>query len=173
MARFRDLKSSFNINSLSDDECLIKFRFMRKDVVFISELIPWDKGLEEHGRLRTARRRYRIDPMEANDILLQRLSTVSRWVDLQEEFGKHSACLSEIFYHTLELFHSKLSPLVTTWPLGILQERAEYYSKAILEKRSPLDNVVGFIDGTAVEIARPGGLGQRERLRVAINAEIL
>ena len=32
MARCRVLKSSFNINSLSDEECLIKFRFMRKDV---------------------------------------------------------------------------------------------------------------------------------------------
>jgi hypothetical protein len=97
--------------------------------------------------------------METTAILLRRLSTVSRWVDLQEEFGKHSACLTEIFYHTLELFHSKFSPLVTTWHLAILQERAEYYSKVISEKISPLDNVVGFIDGTAVAIARPGGLG--------------
>jgi hypothetical protein len=161
MARCRVLTSSFNINSLSDEECLIKFRFMRKDVGFISELIPWDQCLDGYGRMRTARRRYRIDPMEATAIFLRRLSTVARWVDVQEEFGKHTACLTEIFYHTLELFHSKFSPLVTMWRLGILQERAEYYSKVISEKGSSLDNVVGFIDGTALEIARPGGLGQR------------
>ena len=161
MARCRVLKSSFNINSLSDEECLIKFRFMRKDVGLISELIPWDKCLDEQGKMRTSRRRYRIDPMEATALLLRRLSTVSRCVDLQEEFGKHSACLNETFYHTLELFHSKFSPLVTTWPHEILKDRAEYYSKVISEKGSPLDNVVGFIDGTAVEIARPSGLGQR------------
>jgi hypothetical protein len=150
MARCRVLTSSFNINSLSDEECLIKFRFMRKDVGFISELIPWDQCLDGYGRMRTARRRYRIDPMEATAIFLRRLSTVARWVDVQEEFGKHTACLTEIFYHTLELFHSKFSPLVTMWRLGILQERAEYYSKVISEKGSSLDNVVGFIDGTAI-----------------------
>jgi hypothetical protein len=99
--------------------------------------------------------------MDATAVLLRRLSTVSHWVDLQEEFGKHSACLTEIFYHTLELVYSKFSPLMTTWPRVILQERAEYYSKVISERGSPLDNVAGFIDGTAVEIARPGGLGQR------------
>jgi hypothetical protein len=68
MARCRVLTSSFNINSLSDEECLIKFRFMRKDVGFISELIPWDQCLDEYGRMRTARRRYQIDPMEATAI---------------------------------------------------------------------------------------------------------
>ena len=78
MARCRVLKSSFNINSLSDEECLIKFRFMRKDVGLISELIPWDKCLDEQGKMRTSRRRYHIDPMEATALLLRRLSTVSR-----------------------------------------------------------------------------------------------
>jgi hypothetical protein len=126
MARLHVLQSSFNINSLSDEECLIKFRFMTKDVGFISELIPWDKCLDEHSRMRTARRRYRIDPMEATAIILRRLPTVSRWVDLQEEFGMAQCLPRGNFYHTIELFHSKLSPLVTTRPLGILQERAEY-----------------------------------------------
>jgi nuclease HARBI1 len=48
-----------------------------------------------------------------------------------------------------------------TWTREILQDRATYYYKDIPEKGSPLDNSVGFIDGTAVEIARPGGLVQR------------
>jgi hypothetical protein len=127
MALCRVLKLLFIINYLSDEECLIKFRFMRKYVGFISELIPWDKFLDERARMRTARRRYRIDPIEETALILRSLSTVSRWVDLQEEFGKYSACLNETFYHPLELFQSKFSPLVTTLPRGILQDRAEYY----------------------------------------------
>jgi hypothetical protein len=47
MALCRVLKLLFIINYLSDEECLIKFRFMRKYVGFISELIPWDKFLDE------------------------------------------------------------------------------------------------------------------------------
>jgi hypothetical protein len=46
---------------------------------------------------------------------------------------------------------------VTSWPRRILQDGAEYYSKVISEKGPSLDNVVGLFDGTAVEIARPGG----------------
>jgi hypothetical protein len=72
-----------------------------------SGLIPWENYLDYHGRMRTRRRRYRIDPVEATAIFLRRLATVSRWVDVQDEFGKHSACLTEIFYHTIELFYSK------------------------------------------------------------------
>jgi hypothetical protein len=90
---------------------------------------------------------------------LRRFSNVAPSVDVQEEFRKHNVCLTEILYHKLELFHSKFSPLVKTWRLGILQERAEYYLNAIPEKGSSLDNVFGFIDGTAIEIAIPGGLG--------------
>jgi hypothetical protein len=94
---------------------------MRKDDGFISELIPWDQCLDEYGRMRTARRRSRIDPMEATSIFLRRLSTVARWVDVQEEFGKHTACLTEIFYHTLELFSLEIQPArdsVASWNLA-------------------------------------------------------
>jgi hypothetical protein len=39
-ARCRIWKSFFNINSLSDHECLVRYRFRRKDLGFISETIP-------------------------------------------------------------------------------------------------------------------------------------
>jgi DDE superfamily endonuclease len=81
-------------------------------------------------------------------------------VDVQFEFGKHSACITEIFYHTLELFHSKFGERILTWPHTIIEKRASYYSKCVYKKGSALPNVVDFIDGTAIEIARPGGLRQ-------------
>jgi hypothetical protein len=159
--RCRIAMSSFNINVLSDEECLVKYRFTRNDIGFISKLIPWDSCLDHRGRMRTTRRRYRIDTVEATAILLRRLSTVSRWVDVEGEFGKHSACLAEIFYHTLELFHSKFGTLIRTWPVELLQARATEYAKCVSEKGSPLSGVIGFIDGTALEIARPSGSRQR------------
>jgi hypothetical protein len=93
-------------------------------------------------------------------ILLRRLSSPSRWVDLQTEFGKRSACLTEIFYHTLELFYSKFGPVIQTWPERLFQRRAAHYASCVLKKGSLLPNVVGFIDGIAIEIARPRGYGQ-------------
>jgi DDE superfamily endonuclease len=48
-----------------------------------------------------------------------------------------------------------------TWPHTIIEKRASYYSKCVYKNGSSLLDVVDFIDGTAIEIARPGGLRQR------------
>jgi DDE superfamily endonuclease len=50
---------------------------------------------------------------------------------------------------------------LTNWLHGLVESRARDYAKAVFDKGSPLDSVVGFIDGTAIEIARPGGARQR------------
>jgi hypothetical protein len=116
LPRCRILMHSFNINALSNQECLVRYLFTREDVGFISRLIPWELSLYEFGRMRTGRRHYCIYPVEATAIMPRRMATASRWVDVQFEFVKHSACLTEIFYHTLELFHSKFGEGIMTWP---------------------------------------------------------
>jgi hypothetical protein len=100
--------------------------------------------------MRTGRRRYCIDPVEATAIMLRRMATASHCVDVQFEFGKHSACLTDIFYHTLELFHSKFGERIMTWRHNRIEKRASYYAKCVYKKGSALPNVVGFIDGTAI-----------------------
>jgi hypothetical protein len=105
------------------------------------------------------RRRYHIDPVEATAIFLRRLATPSRWVDLQPEFGKHTAALSELFCHAIELFYTKST--LRNWPDSLMSLRAEYYARCFFEKGSPLPNVVCSIDGTAIEVARPKGCSQR------------
>jgi hypothetical protein len=104
--------------------------------------------------MRTSRRQYYIDPLEATSILMRRLETPCCWVDIYEEFGKHSSALAEIFCHALKLFYSKLLSSVHVWPKTIVRERAAYYAKCITEKGAVLPHVVGFIDGTSLEIAR-------------------
>jgi hypothetical protein len=52
--------------------------------------------------MRTSQKRYLVDPVEATAIMLRRLATASRCVDVEPEFGKHRSALSEIFYHALE-----------------------------------------------------------------------
>jgi hypothetical protein len=60
------------------------------------------------------------------------------------------------------MFHSKFGEGIMTWPHNIIEKRASYYSRCVYKKGSALPNIVGFIDGTAIEIARPGGLRHRE-----------
>jgi hypothetical protein len=83
VARKRIWASSFNLNTLSDLECLQRYRFKRKDVGFLATLIDWKKGIDSDGKMRTLRKRYLIDPVEATAIMLRRLSTANRLIDLQ------------------------------------------------------------------------------------------
>jgi hypothetical protein len=133
-ARCRVWASAFNINALSDRECLTRYRFKRQDVGFISDLIPWETSLDPQGKMRTMRRRYRVDPVEATAIFLRRLATPSRWVDLQQEFGKHTAALSELFYHALELFYTKFGSTLRNWPENLISLRAANYVRCVFEK---------------------------------------
>jgi hypothetical protein len=119
-------------------------RFRRSDVAYIADLISWENALDDHGRMRTAHRRYRVDPIEATAILVRRLSMSSRWADVQD-FGKHSSALTEIFYHTLELFYEKFFSTIQDWPGVLIQERAQYYGNCIAMKGYPLPNVVGLL----------------------------
>jgi DDE superfamily endonuclease len=161
LARIRIWTSSFNINSLSDLQCLQRYRFRRKDVGFIAGLIPWENGLDPNGKMRTSQKRYLVDPLESTAIMLRRLATPSRWIDLQIEFGKHRSALSEVFYHAMELFYDEFGSSLEKWPQGLVESRAREYAKCLHDKGSPLDSVVGFIDGTAVAISRPSGTRQR------------
>jgi hypothetical protein len=104
--------------------------------------------------MRASRRIYYIDQLEATSIILRRLATPCRWVDLYEEFGKHSSALTEIFYHALEQFYSNFSTLLHVGPENIVRERADYYAKCVTERGAVLPHVVGFIDETSLEIAR-------------------
>jgi hypothetical protein len=49
LARIMIWTSSFNINALSDLQCLQRYRFRRNDVGFIAGLISWENGLDPEG----------------------------------------------------------------------------------------------------------------------------
>jgi hypothetical protein len=114
LARMKVLSSTFNLNSISDLLCLQRYRFTRKDVRFLADLIPWGKRLDHEGRMRTSQKRYLVDPVEATAIMLTRLATASCCLDVESEFGKHRSALSEIFYHALELFYREFGSALET-----------------------------------------------------------
>jgi DDE superfamily endonuclease len=161
LARINICTSLCNINALSDLQCLQRYRFRRNDVGFIAGLIPLENGLDSEGKMRTSQKQYLVDPMESTAIMLRRLATPSWWIDVQIEFGKHRSALSEIFHHTLELFYGEFGSYLTNWPHGLVDSRARDYAKAVFEKGSPFYSVVGFIDGTPIDIKRPSGARQR------------
>jgi hypothetical protein len=107
LARIKIWTSLLNINALSDLQCLQRYRSRRNDVGFIAGLTPLENGLDSEGKMKTSQKRYLVDPMESTAIMLRRLATPSRWIDVQIEFSKHRSALSKIFYHVLELFYGE------------------------------------------------------------------
>lgn len=147
---------SFNLNILSESECLKKFRFTRHELPTIMGIIGWSSGVTE-------RNRYTCDPMTATCILLRRLATPIRLFELEDEFGAHSSKISEIFWEVAKKFYTERKALVTTLRMDLICERAEEYAECIHRTGAPLDNCIGFIDGTKILIARPGGPNCNQR----------
>jgi nuclease HARBI1 len=157
--RSRVLSVRFDFSKLSDQQALIRFRFRKPHIEKIARLIPY--ALDMDGYLRTERRRYSATAIETTCILLRRLATPCRWVDLTTEFGRHPSNLSENFYHCLDTFYNTFRTLTEGWPDIFVRERAETYAKAISDRGAALPRTIGFIDGTTLTIARPSGMRQR------------
>ena len=157
--RLRSLHISatkFNINVYSDEQCLSHFRFRSSEIGTISNVLGWTSGL-------TARSGYRCDAITASCIVLKRLSFPTRWRDLECIFGMRSSALCEVFWEVVETFLEGRGHLIETFRSELMTERAEMYAAAIHQKGAPLDNCVGFIDCTKVQMSRPGGAGTLQR----------
>ena len=62
----------------------------------------------------------------------------------------------------MEQLYKEKSHLVEDFKAGLIIERCEEYATKVFESGAPLDSCVGFVDGTNVFIAQPGGDMQRE-----------
>ena len=144
---------SFNFNGLSDRDCLMHFLFRKEDIIRMIPVVAWPESVTH-----TARNGYGMTAILATCILLRRLATPCRWHDLELLFGKHASHLSECFWETLECFMEARGNLVQgPMSSSFISRRAAIYAEAIHNKCGVMDNCIGFIDGTVIGIARPGG----------------
>jgi len=146
----------FNLEALDDAICLKRFRFLKKDIYRIVNILSWPTSMNS-----TRRRRYRTNAVLSFCLLCRRLGTVSRWWDLEEEFGMMASELNEIFYEALEFMFKRFSKVITEYKDQFIQERAEMYAGCVKGAGAPLDSCIAFIDGTNLYIARPKGREQR------------
>lgn len=116
----------------------------------IVELCNWTTG-------RTKSSRYVVEPLTAVCVALRKLSYPTLWKGLQEMFGMRASALCKVFYEVIESLVEEHGHLLETFRLPLLAARAETYAKSIKEQVVPLDNCVGFIDCTKIQMSRPGG----------------
>ena len=83
---------SFNFNGLTQLDCLRMFRFEKDDLYKMVDCVGWPLSIHT-----TKRNRYACDPVLVTCIIMRRISSPSRWSDLEIMFGKHASQLYEIF----------------------------------------------------------------------------
>lgn len=151
---------AFNLNALSDEECLFNFRFRKSDIVnHLIVAFAWPTA-----RSHTRRNRYSVDPLLATCVVLNRLGVVGRLREKALLFGRHGSHLSEIFYEALEcLVDSRLELIQGTLETKMLRSRLQSYAAAISREAGPsgVADVALFMDGKLHAIQRPGGGLQR------------
>lgn len=142
----------FELEQLSSAECSQLFRFSKEDL------------RELRVRLRlpavmTAPNRTTWSGLEGLCLTLRRLSYPSRRCDLEQLFGRGVAEASIIFNSTLDHMYQEWNRLFIdlnehtgSW---LSPQRMEECCRAVHDMGSPLDNIFGFIDGTARPICRP------------------
>lgn len=154
LRRSRHISTSvFNINAFNEEQSLSLFRFKPADLGRLASLLNVTPTF--------LRRRYNVPSVECLAIVLRRLASPCRWTDVEELFGRTVSSLSEIFHETVEHVAEKWGPVLTSWRGDLMAERAAVYAGAVAAKGAPLDRCVGFIDGTALRVSRPGNCLQR------------
>jgi len=140
--------TAFNLNLFSSQEYLSLFRFLPQHLGRLADLLAINVSFP--------RTRLSVPPIDCLAIVMRRLAAPTRWVDLVELYGSASA-LCHIFYATLPMMMEKWGANLNERRVEFLRERAALYAENIEGTSEYLDRCAGFIDGTAIFIARPGG----------------
>ena len=143
---------SFNLNIYSERAALADFRFKTTEIPAIARIMNWHDE-------RTKRCRYRCDSTTACCIVLGKLATPCRWYDIESVFGMQSSKLSKLFWEQIECFVESKTYLKTTLRMELSAERVELYASGVKDKGAALDNCVGFIDRSKIQMSRTGGEG--------------
>ena len=142
--------NAFALNNWSDDECWTDFRFRKADLPRLKDCLLGDERVITENRLN-------VDGMEALCLTLRRLAFPCRFSDLVPLFGRSVPDLCYIFNKTLDMLYDRFGRLLTSFDQEWLSKvNLKKYSDCIFAKGAPLDNCLGFIDGTLRGVARPG-----------------
>lgn len=80
----------FNVNSFCSSEALALFRFLPSDIGRLADLLHVEDAV--------AMTKYAVTPVECLCIVVRRLASPARWVDLEELFGRSSSALCTTFF---------------------------------------------------------------------------
>ena len=139
----------FNIDTLTDDQCWINFRFIKRDIVRLAALLELPAVIQASNGCVCPR-------VDALCMVLLRSSYPNRLCDLEAFFGRPTSALSLLINRTVHILCNKHRQRLTSFDMPWLrQNHLQQYADVIHEKGAPLVNCIGFIDGSVRPICRP------------------
>lgn len=139
----------FDLEMISDDECLNFFRFYKDDINRLTTAFQLPDKI-------VCANRTVVSSVEGLCVLLRRLSYPCRYSDMVPGFGRSISELCYITNKMVDILHNKYGHLLTSFEQAWLDPcMLKRYADAIHDKGAALDNCWGFIDGTVRPICRP------------------
>lgn len=145
----------FNQDTADELFCKVEFRFKKEDIPRLKTVltIPYEIRIK---------RCTSCSGLEALCILLKRFAFPVRYCDMVPLFGRSVPELCRIVYFMINFIFERNHFRLTSWNQSFLsRENLQLYANSIHDKRAPLTNCFGFIDGTVRPICSPG-TNQRE-----------
>ena len=142
--------TAFDLDERYESECLAEFRFRKRDIVALIDILQIPAIIE-------CKQRSVCDSVEGLCILLRQLSYPCRYGDMIQRFAKPVPILCMVANKLFNHIYNHLGHRVTEWNHEILAPvKLQTYVHAITAKGAPLENCFGFVDGTVRPMSRPG-----------------
>ena len=132
----------FEADKLSDDECLVEFRFLKNDVHQLAEALDLPEEMKCYNGTKA-------DGIEALCIYLKLFVYPSPYSDIMLPFGRDISQLSIISNLVMNFIYKNHKHHLGNFGQDLLSPlHLQLYVDSIHAKEGPLNNCWGFIDGT-------------------------
>ena len=139
----------FDLDHLENDECVAEFRFQKDDIYDLTGVLQVPDEIVSYNGTK-------VSDIEALCIFLKRHAYPCRYLDLIHRFARPVIELC-IINNCLKFHYERWGHLFTTVNQQWLSpDNLQVFANAIHDKRAPLENCWGFVDGTVRPLCRPG-----------------
>lgn len=155
--RCLQVRQRLNFDALPPETFRAYFRFSRHHIGPLRQMLGIPEQFDEGD--------HKLHGDDALLVLLRRLGSPQRHIDLEDEFGLSSAFMSDIALSLVKFLHCRWSRLLFSAPGCWTPERLALYADAVSEKvylltgvhwpAALLWHIVGFLDGSFHDTDRP------------------
>ena len=135
--------------NMSDDECMVEFRFQRNDMYKLIDVMNFPDTVACYNGLK-------FDAVESTCIFLKRFAYPCRYLDMIPTFARPVPQLCLISNLVMDHAYTHWNHLLSTFNQPWLSaNRLETFANAMFQKSGALQNCLGVVDGTVRPVSRP------------------